>query len=77
MTSRPTNPLKSILHPYIFVLKEGGEIKKDFLDYSLMMLFVHSSETIPSPSDDLVFLDKPLEIKKKQPLKSKKPMFTA
>lgn len=50
MTSRPTNPLKSILHPYIFVLKEGGEIKKDLLDYSLMILFLHSRETIRSPS---------------------------
>ena len=49
MTSRRTNPLKSLLHPYIFVLKEGREIKDDFLDYSLMMLFIHSTETIRSP----------------------------
>lgn len=66
MTSKPINPLKSILHPYIFVLKEGGKIKNDFLDYSLMMLFIHSSETIYSPLDDHLLLDSPLEKEKKQ-----------
>jgi hypothetical protein len=50
MTSRPTNPLKSILHPYIFILKEGKKIKKDYLDYSLMILFIHSHETLRSPT---------------------------
>lgn len=58
MTSRHATPLKSILHPYIFVLKEGGEIKNDFLDYSLMMLFVHSRETIHSPNPDNFLKDK-------------------
>ena len=52
MTAKHRNPLKSILHPYVFVLKEGGKIKKDLLDYSLMMLFVHSRETIRSPSKE-------------------------
>lgn len=51
MTSRPTTPLKSILNPYIFILKEGKKIKKDFLDYSLMILFIHSPETLRSPPD--------------------------
>lgn len=70
MTSRPTNPLKSILHPYVFVLKEGGKIKNDFLDYSLMMLFVHSRETIASPFDEK-FAN---TLTKKKPLsKSKRP----
>ncbi len=64
MTSRHPNPLKSILHPYIFVLKEGGGIKNDFLDYSLMMLFVHSRETIHSPTNDDL-LDKTMKVKKK------------
>ncbi len=44
MTRKPpqnNNERNHLLHPYIFVLKEGKEIKKDFLDYSLMMLFVH------------------------------------
>lgn len=58
MTSRPTHPLKTILHPYVFVLKEGGEIKKDFLDYSLVMLFVHSREIIKSPNEEDFFLNR-------------------
>lgn len=49
MGSNSKQDLKSILHPYLFVLKEGGTIKKDFLDYSLMMLLINSSETISSP----------------------------
>lgn len=28
MKPKPVNPLKSILHPYIFVLKEGGKDQK-------------------------------------------------
>lgn len=72
MASRPTHPLKSILHPYIFVLKEGLKIKKDFLDYSLMMLFIHSRETLPSPSDEDLFVDKTLNVKKKQLRRQKK-----
>lgn len=56
MRSRQANPLKAIFHPYIFVLKEGKEIKKDFLDYSLMMLFVHSKETIKSPNRDEILI---------------------
>jgi len=54
MSAKPRHALKNILHPYIFFLKEGGEIKKNFLDYSLMMLYVHSSETIKSPEDDIL-----------------------
>lgn len=49
MTTKAKHNLKGILHPYQFILKEGGEIKKDFLDYSLMMLMVNSTETIKSP----------------------------
>lgn len=52
MNSRPTHTLKSLLHPCIFVLKEGGKIKKDFLDYSLMILFTHSREVVRSPVTD-------------------------
>lgn len=52
MSPRHTHPLKSLLHPCIFVLKEGGKIKKDFLDYSLMILFTHSREIIRSPLVD-------------------------
>lgn len=49
MTFEGKRTLKAILHPYLFVLKEGGGIKNDFLDYSLMMLLINSSETIKSP----------------------------
>lgn len=49
MPSHSKKNLKAILHPYIFVLKEGGSIKDNFLDYSLMMLLVTSPETIKSP----------------------------
>lgn len=66
MRTRPITPLKSMLHPYIFVLKEGRRINKDFLDYSLMMLYTHAYETIPSPMDDLTSQDKK-ESKKEQP----------
>lgn len=49
MRSKSNSPLRSILHPYIFVLKEGGEIKNDFLDYSLLMFHIRTNETIRSP----------------------------
>lgn len=51
MHQNTQSSLKVILHPYIFVLKEGQKIKKDFLDYSLMMLFTHSLEKINSPEN--------------------------
>ncbi len=41
--------LKHILQPFLFVLKEGTEIREDFLDYSLLMLQVSCAETIKSP----------------------------
>lgn len=63
MASKLTNPLKSILNPYIFILKEGGKIKKDYLDYSLMILFIHSSETLQSPREHIL-RDKVLNNKK-------------
>lgn len=50
MVNRNTKDLKQLLHPYIFVLKEGQEIKDDLLDYSLMMLQVTCPEVIKSPS---------------------------
>lgn len=49
MPTQSNKNLKALLHPYIFVLKEGGGIKDNFLDYSLMMLLVTSPETIKSP----------------------------
>lgn len=56
MSSKSKQGLKSILHPFLFVLKEGRGIKNDYLDYSLMMLHINSSETIRSPEEQGKFL---------------------
>jgi hypothetical protein len=48
--TRP-KPFEHFLHPYIFVLKEGNEIQKDFLDYSLLMLQVGQADILPSPQN--------------------------
>lgn len=50
MNQKTPRSLRLIAHPYVFVLKEGREILKNPLDYSLMMLFIHSNEKIRSPS---------------------------
>lgn len=54
--------LQAILHPYLFVLKEGSDIENDFLDYSLLMLHVSAPEIIHSPGSTKVmnFLPKAL-----------------
>ena len=49
MAFRSNKDLKLILHPYIFVLKEGKKIQADYLDYSLLMLQVTSPEIVKSP----------------------------
>ncbi|MBS4169014.1 hypothetical protein [Parachlamydia sp. AcF125] len=49
MAFKFSKDLKLILHPYMFVLKEG-KIQENMLDYSLMMLQVSCPETIKSPS---------------------------
>lgn len=41
MTSKNRNNLNTLLHPFIFVLKEGNSFNKNYMDYSLMMVFVH------------------------------------
>ncbi len=41
--------LKKQFQPYLFALKEGKEIQKDFMDYSLMLIQVHNSEVMRSP----------------------------
>lgn len=38
------------LHPYIFVLKEGEGIQKDFLDYRLLLLQVGQPDVLSSPN---------------------------
>jgi hypothetical protein len=48
MPNKENKNLSQLLYPYMFMLKEGPEFKKDFLDYSLLILHT-KSETIPSP----------------------------
>lgn len=48
--SSQAKPFDYFLHPYVFVLKEGQEIHKDFLDYSLLLLQVGQVDILPSPS---------------------------
>ncbi|MBA3720809.1 MAG: hypothetical protein H0W88_00230 [Parachlamydiaceae bacterium] len=49
MRGSPTKGFDQVLHPYVFLLKEGKEIKSDFLDYSLLLLQVGQPDIIPSP----------------------------
>lgn len=51
MNSNLKENLKTMVHPYIFVLKEGNGIGKgeDLIDYSLLMLKISSTEILASP----------------------------
>lgn len=49
MKESRSKPFEHFIHPYVFVLKEGQEIKSDFLDYSLLLLQVGLTDIIPSP----------------------------
>lgn len=49
MNENSNKGLHTLLHPYLFVLKEGGEIHNNLLDFSLLMLQVSPPEIIPSP----------------------------
>lgn len=46
---RPPKNFDHLLHPYIFVLKEGNKIQQDYLDYSLLLLQVGQADVIYSP----------------------------
>jgi len=48
-TPKKNEHLKQMLHPYVFVLKEGSKIYENYLDYSLLMLQITSPEILPSP----------------------------
>lgn len=37
------------IQPYLFVLKEGEGIHKNYLDYSLLLFQVGKADIIPSP----------------------------
>jgi hypothetical protein len=52
--SNSNKDLEAILHPYLFVLKEGGDIENNYLDYSLLMLHVSAPEVIHSPGSNKV-----------------------
>lgn len=61
MFRKPPEILKTIIHPYVFVLKEGKKIKNNPLDYSLMMFFLHPPETIGTQNGSVdPFLDQSL-----------------
>lgn len=49
MKADSTRDLQALLHPYLFVLKEGKDIKDNLMDYSLLMLRVNATEVINSP----------------------------
>ncbi len=53
MSENPNNQhLRSLVYPYTFVLQEGKRIKKNLLDYSLMIMLSEPSEIIRSPEFD-------------------------
>ena len=54
MIYRSNKDLKEILHPYLFVLQEGPNFKKDPMNYSLCMLRIGNSEVIKSPSFSII-----------------------
>ena len=45
----PHPAVDCLLHPYVFMLKEGGGIQKDYLDYSLLMLQMGQGDILRSP----------------------------
>lgn len=49
MTQKVPDHLTNMLHPYVFVLKEGKKISENYLDYSLLMLQTTCPEVIHSP----------------------------
>ncbi|CRX38516.1 hypothetical protein [Estrella lausannensis] len=70
--------IKHLIHPYIFVLKEGAEIEQNRLDYTLVMLKITPAEHFPSPADTSAApeslsvssktLPPPLKRRKKEPV---------
>jgi hypothetical protein len=57
MTQRMHKDLKQMLHPYMFVLKEGVEFPEDCFDLSLMMLHVNCLEVLESPKVSPVIVE--------------------
>jgi len=65
MKESRTKPYEHFLHPYIFVLKEGKEIHKDFLDYSLLLLQVGQADILPSPPNGKFISDRNMQLFKR------------
>ena len=42
--------LQLLVHPYVFILKEGDDIESNPLDYSLLMLKLGTTERLQSPN---------------------------
>jgi hypothetical protein len=53
MTFDSKNSLNGILHPFLFVLEEGREIKENPFAYSLRLMHLHTKEHIKSPGKDV------------------------
>ncbi|MFI5344319.1 MAG: hypothetical protein ACHQUC_08885 [Chlamydiales bacterium] len=49
MKETNAKPFDHFIHPYVFVLKEGRQIHRNFLDYSLLLLQVGQADTLRSP----------------------------
>lgn len=49
MAAKVNKDLILLCHPYLFALKEGSDIRQDFLDYSLLLMQRNCSEVIKSP----------------------------
>ncbi|KAF3361498.1 hypothetical protein PHSC3_001873 [Chlamydiales bacterium STE3] len=49
MIPKVPDHLTNMIHPYVFLLKEGKAISENYLDYSLLMLQTTCPEVIPSP----------------------------
>ena len=45
----PQKNFDHLLHPYMFVLKEGKKINEDLLDYSLLLLQISETDILRSP----------------------------
>jgi hypothetical protein len=65
MKESRSKPFNHFLHPYIFVLKEGKEIHKNFLDYSLLLLQVGQADILPSPNSFKPFPTTTIQLVKK------------
>jgi hypothetical protein len=78
MASKYPQQWLNLIHPYQFVLKEGQDMGKNCLDYSLLLLQVTCHEIIKSPRPPVLF--SPQSFSEGEKIKSKSnvqdPFFT-